>query len=184
MKLVILDRDGVINRDSDAFIKSVAEFEPLPGSIEAIADLTRADFTIAVATNQSGIARGLFDQAELGRIHGKLQADVAAAGGRIAHIAFCPHGPDDGCACRKPLPGMIDEIIETLNVPADAERWIVGDSFRDLQAGVARAFRPVLVRTGKGKKTLRDDALPTGTMVVDDLAQFASFVMQRVNSGN
>lgn len=182
MKLVILDRDGVINRDSDAFIKSVAEFEPLPGSIEAIADLTRAGFTIAVATNQSGIARGLFDQAELERIHAKLQADVAAAGGRIAHIAFCPHGPDDGCACRKPLPGMIDEIIETLSVPADAERWIVGDSLRDLQAGIARACRPVLVRTGKGAKTFQNhaDALPAGTMVVDDLAQFASRVTETV----
>jgi D-glycero-D-manno-heptose 1,7-bisphosphate phosphatase len=176
MRLVILDRDGVINEDSDAFIKSVDEWRPIPGSIEAIARLNRAGFTTAIATNQSGIARGLLTPATLDAIHRKLNDAVTAAGGRIAHLAYCPHGPNDDCLCRKPRPGLIDQIVAALEVPPDADLFVVGDSLRDLEAGLARSARPVLVRTGKGQRTLDDPTarLPDGTLVVDDLAAFAA----------
>ncbi len=176
MRLVILDRDGVINEDSDAFIKNVAEWRPIPGSIAAIARLNRAGFTTAIATNQSGLARGLLTEATLAEIHSALTGAVEAAGGRIAHLAFCPHGPDDDCACRKPRPGLIDQILNALDVPPDAELFVVGDSLRDLEAGGARHARPVLVRTGKGQRTLDDSTtrLPPGTLIVDDLAAFAA----------
>lgn len=177
MKLVILDRDGVINHDSDAFIRSVDEWRPIEGSIDAIARLAQAGYTIAVATNQSGIARGYLSLATLQAIHRRMEEVVTEAGGAIAHIAFCPHGPDDGCACRKPLPGMIDEILDRLGAQNIEERWFVGDSLRDLQAGISRDFRPVLVRTGKGLKTESNrSTLPVGTLIFDDLARFADHI--------
>jgi D-glycero-D-manno-heptose 1,7-bisphosphate phosphatase len=178
MKLVILDRDGVINHDSDAFIRSVDEWRPIEGSIDAIARLTQAGYTIAVATNQSGIARGYLSLATLQAIHRRMEEAVTEAGGAIAHIAYCPHGPDDDCACRKPLPGMIDEILDRLGAQHIGERWLVGDSLRDLEAGVSRGFRPVLVRTGKGVKTEMDrSSLPKNTLIFDDLARFAEHVI-------
>ncbi len=133
MKLVILDRDGVINADSDAYIKSPAEWVPISGSLEAIASLTNAGMTVAVATNQSGLARGLFDIDTLNRIHGLMVERVGAVGGRIDAIAFCPHGPDAGCGCRKPAPGLLLALakrfgVSLLDVP------VVGDSVRDLEA--------------------------------------------------
>lgn len=152
-KLIILDRDGVINQDSDDYVKSLAEWIPIEGSCEAIADLCKAGYTIAIATNQSGLARGYFSLDELEAMHGRMNALVEEAGGKIATIKYCPHGPDDGCDCRKPLPGLVDQIETELGISAEGA-WFIGDSLRDLQAGLAKGCRPVLVMTGKGEKTL------------------------------
>ncbi len=152
-RLIILDRDGVINKDSDAFIKSPEEFVPLPGSLEAIARLNAAGFRVAVATNQSGIARGLFDLQALEAMHHKLEKLLAEVGGHIDGIFYCPHAPDAGCDCRKPRPGLLQQIgrkfeTELTGVP------VIGDSLRDLQSAKAVDAFPVLVRTGKGELSL------------------------------
>jgi D-glycero-D-manno-heptose 1,7-bisphosphate phosphatase len=152
-KLIILDRDGVINQDSDDYVKSLKEWIPIEGSCEAIADLCKAGYTIAVATNQSGLARGYFSVDDLEAMHRRMNAIVEEAGGSIATIKYCPHGPDDACDCRKPLPGLVDQIETELNVSADGA-WFVGDSLRDLQAGLPKGCKPALVMTGKGEKTL------------------------------
>lgn len=153
MRLVILDRDGVINEDSDEYIKSPDEWIPIAGSLEAIARLNRADYRVVVATNQSGIARGYFDLDTLSQIHEKMYRMLASHGGRIDAVFFCPHAPEDGCFCRKPQPGLLQEIASRLRVPLDAVPAI-GDSLRDLQAARAVGAAPVLVRTGKGERTL------------------------------
>jgi D-glycero-D-manno-heptose 1,7-bisphosphate phosphatase len=173
MKLVVLDRDGTINHDSDRYIKSPAEWKPIKGSLEAIARLTQAGFRVVVATNQSGLARGLFDMAALNAIHDVLQRSVHQAGGRIDAIFFCPHAGDADCDCRKPRPGMLLEIGKRLNVPLEGVP-MVGDSLRDLQAAAAAGARPVLVLTGKGRKTRAAGGLPPGTEVHADLAAFAA----------
>ncbi|MBV6751555.1 D-glycero-beta-D-manno-heptose 1,7-bisphosphate 7-phosphatase [Pseudomonas sp. MWU13-2105] len=172
MKLLILDRDGVINQDSDAYIKSVEEWIPLPGAIEAIAQLSRAGWTVAVATNQSGIARGYYDIATLEAMHERLRSLVAQQGGELGLVVYCPHGPDEGCACRKPKPGMLRTIAEHYGVSL-ARLWFVGDSLGDLEAARAVDCQPVLVKTGKGEKTL-GKTLPVGTLVFDDLAAVAA----------
>lgn len=177
MTLVILDRDGVINQDSDAFIKSPAEWVPIPGSLEAIAELTHAGFKVAVATNQSGLARGLLDIDTLNAIHGKMIASVAAVGGRIDAIAFCPHGPGDSCQCRKPAPGLLVRLARRFGVDPTAIA-VVGDSQRDIEAAVAIGASPILVRTGKGRRT--EGALPRrlhGVPVVDDLKTAVSVIL-------
>ncbi len=176
--LVILDRDGVINEDSPDFIRSAREWVPLPGSIAAIADLSRAGFTVAVASNQSGLARGLFDRRALRAMHRKLRKLVAEKGGRVDRIVVCPHGPDDGCDCRKPRPGLLRRLgryygTALRGVPA------IGDSQRDLDAAVAAGARPILVRTGNGRKTeaaLRHDR--ASTEVFDDLAAAAAALLR------
>ncbi len=173
MKLIILDRDGVVNHDSDAYIRSAEEWRPLPGSLEAIARLHRAGYRLVVATNQSGIARGLFDLATLGAIHAKMQQAVADAGGHIDAIFFCPHGPEAGCACRKPRPGLFHEILSRFRV-APAEVHAIGDQLRDLQAAHAAGCRPVLVLSGKGATTMRAGGLPPDTAVRVDLAAVAA----------
>ncbi|MDX1724487.1 MAG: D-glycero-beta-D-manno-heptose 1,7-bisphosphate 7-phosphatase [Pseudomonas sp.] len=172
MKLLILDRDGVINYDSDAYIKNLDEWIPLPGAVEAIARLSRAGWTVAVATNQSGLARGYYDQAALDAMHARLRQLVAEQGGELGLIVHCPHGPDDGCDCRKPKPGMLRQIAAHYNVSLDGV-WFVGDSSRDLKAALAVGCQPVLVKTGKGLLTLAQP-LPAGTLVFDDLAAVAS----------
>jgi D-glycero-D-manno-heptose 1,7-bisphosphate phosphatase len=151
--LVILDRDGVINEDSDAYIKSLAEWRPLPGSIDAIARLSRHGFTVAVATNQSGLGRGLFDLDALEAMHARLNELVEAQGGRIAGIFYCPHTPDDHCDCRKPNTGLIDAIERELGIAA-AGAWLIGDSRGDLEAARRKGCRPLLVLSGKGERTL------------------------------
>ena len=182
-RLVILDRDGVINQDSDAYVKSLAEWLPYPGAIDAIARLSRAGWTVAVATNQSGIARGYYDEATLAAMHDELNRLVTEAGGEIAHIAFCPHGPDDGCACRKPLPGLLEEIRTALGMTSLAGSWMVGDSLRDLQAGDAMGCRPVLLRSGKGERTLAKHpelmAKGSETRVFPDLSDFVDWLLAR-----
>ncbi len=153
MQLVILDRDGVINEDSDTYIKSVDEFIPLPGSLAAIARLNQAGYTIAVATNQSGISRGLFDLNTLDAMHDKLRRLLANEGGVIDKIVFCPHAPDNGCNCRKPLPGLMQQIADHYQIPL-TDVPVIGDSLRDLQAARAVGAQPILVKTGKGLRTL------------------------------
>jgi len=172
MKLVILDRDGTINEDSDAYIKSPAEWRPIKGSLEAIARLTQADYRIVVATNQSGIARKYFDTRTLFAIHETLLRALAPLGGRIDAFFFCPHAADAGCECRKPQPGMLLEVARRFNVPLE-ETYMVGDARRDLEAAAAAGARPVLVLTGKGRKTRDAGDLPAGTEVFADLAAFA-----------
>jgi D-glycero-D-manno-heptose 1,7-bisphosphate phosphatase len=172
VKLVILDRDGTINHDSDNYIKSPAEWRPIDGSLEAIARLTQAGYRVVVATNQSGIARGLFDSATLIAIHAMVQRAVALAGGRIDAFFFCPHAADSACACRKPKPGMLLEIARRFNVSL-ADVCMVGDAQRDVEAAAAAGARPVLVLTGKGRMTFDEGKLPPGTEVYPDLAAFA-----------
>ncbi|MDW8842435.1 D-glycero-beta-D-manno-heptose 1,7-bisphosphate 7-phosphatase [Pseudomonas carnis] len=172
LKLLILDRDGVINYDSDAYIKSVEEWIPLPGSIEAIAQLSKAGWTVAIATNQSGIARGYYDIATLDAMHARLRTLVAEQGGEVGLVVYCPHGPDEGCDCRKPKPGMLKIIAEQYKVPL-AGIWFVGDSLGDLEAAKAVDSQPVLVKTGKGEKTQAKN-LPVGTLIFDDLAAVAA----------
>lgn len=172
VKLIVLDRDGVINEDSDAFVKSVDEWIPIPGSLEAIARLCKAGWTVAVATNQSGLARGLFDQSTLDQMHFKMQQLVMEQGGQIDLIVHCPHGPEDGCDCRKPLPGLFQKIADHFHMDDLQTVPVVGDSLRDLQAGMELGGAPYLVRTGKGQRTL-EGPLPAGTQVVDDLSALA-----------
>lgn len=174
MKLVILDRDGVINQDSDAYIKSVDEWLPIPGSIAAITRLCRAGYTVTVATNQSGLARKLFDLDTLEAIHDKMCRLVADNGGEIAGIYYCPHLPTAGCNCRKPAPGLLDAIAEDfatslVDVP------FIGDSLKDLQAGLQRACQPILVRSGKGceqekQLALESHTLRQKTLIYNDLS--------------
>jgi D-glycero-D-manno-heptose 1,7-bisphosphate phosphatase len=181
MKLIILDRDGTINEDRDDFVKAPDEWVPVPGALEAIARLNHAGWHTVIATNQSGLARGLFDMAALNAIHARMNRELAALGGRIDAVFFCPHGPDDGCRCRKPLPGLIEMIAERYGMDL-REVHLVGDSLRDLQAGVAVGCRSHLVRTGKAAELdavqlealLRD--VP-GARVHADLAAFAHAVI-------
>jgi len=177
MKLIILDRDGVINEDSDEYIKSPDEFIPIPGSLEAIARLNHAGYIVLVATNQSGIARGYFSMDTLTQIHDKLRRLLSAYGGHIDGIFFCPHGPDDQCNCRKPRPGLYEEIAQRLNtdlfdVPA------VGDSLRDLQAAQLVGASPILVRTGKGEHTLAKAEGLDGIPVYTNLAAFVDNLLE------
>ena len=172
MKLIVLDRDGVINFDSDEFIKSPDEWKPIPGSLEAIARLTQLGYHIVVATNQSGVGRGLFDMDTLNAIHDKMSKAVAHAGGRIDAVFFCPHTNGDNCECRKPKAGMLIDIANRFNTDAEGMP-VVGDALRDLQSAVLVGAQPILVLTGKGKKTQADPALPPNTRVFADLAAVA-----------
>ncbi|MGE3295789.1 MAG: D-glycero-beta-D-manno-heptose 1,7-bisphosphate 7-phosphatase [Porticoccaceae bacterium] len=180
---VILDRDGVINAESDQFIKNLDEWRPLPGSIDAIARLCRAGFQVVVATNQSGVGRGLIAPDALAAMHRELERLVNIAGGQLAGIFWCPHVPEDGCDCRKPRPGLLHRIasefaIELAGIPA------IGDSLRDLEAAVAVGCAPILVRTGNGVATeyaltSNPDARLHGLVVVDDLAAAADLLISR-----
>ena len=169
MKLIVLDRDGVINQDSAAYIKSPGEWRPIAGSLNAISRLNQAGFHVIVATNQSGIGRGLFDMAALNAIHDKMHKALAQAGGRVDAIFYCPHAGDDNCNCRKPKPGMLEDIVHRLNTSLSGVPMI-GDSLRDLQAAAAAQALPMLVLTGKGRKTQRAGGLPPDTRVFADLA--------------
>jgi D-glycero-D-manno-heptose 1,7-bisphosphate phosphatase len=177
MKLVILDRDGVINFDSAQFIKSPAEWKPIPGSLEAIARLNQSGYRVVVATNQSGVGRDLFDMDTLNAIHEKMHKALFTVGGRVDAIYYCPHAADSGCDCRKPKTGMFRRIAETLNanlagVPA------IGDSLRDLQAAASSGCQPILVRTGKGEKTRAEGNLPEGTLEFADLATAVDHILR------
>jgi D-glycero-D-manno-heptose 1,7-bisphosphate phosphatase len=171
-KLVVLDRDGVINVDSDAFIKSPDEWVAIPGSLEAIARLNQAGYRVAIASNQSGIGRGLFDMAALNAMHQKMNRATAVVGGRIDAVFFCPHTQEDECDCRKPKPGMLQQIKDRYEIDP-AVTPVVGDSLRDLESGAALGFELHLVLTGKGQKTLASGKLPPNTKVHEDLRTFA-----------
>jgi len=183
VKLVILDRDGTINEDRDDYVKSPAEWVPIPGSLEAIARLNHAGWQTVIATNQSGLGRGLFDMATLNLMHAKMNVQLARVGGRVSAVFFCPHTPEDQCDCRKPLPGLYLQIGERFgadlaNVP------VVGDSLRDLEAAVAAGCPPHLVRTGKSaaldaaQLAQLHDKVP-GLQVHDDLTAFAEYMIQQ-----
>lgn len=176
MKLLILDRDGVINEDSPDYIKTPEEWLPIAGSLEAIGELSRSGWTIVVATNQSAIGRKMIAVDALNRIHAKMHRAIAGQGGHVDAVFFCPHGPDAGCVCRKPNPGMILDISSRFHVPC-SQLTMVGDSQRDLQAIAAAGGKPVLVRTGNGIKTEQKGLMPEGTQVFDDLAAFAAHLL-------
>jgi len=181
MKLVILDRDGTINEDSSEFIKSEAEWKPLPGALEAIAKLNHAGWHVVVASNQSGLGRGLFDVAALNVMHAKMHKLLATAGGRVEAVFYCPHAPDQTCRCRKPLPGLFEQIGERYGVSLKGVPT-VGDSARDIIAGAAVGCEPHLVLTGKGE-ALRGqplpDHFPAGTRVHENLLAFADYLVAR-----
>ena len=175
MKLVILDRDGVINQDSDKYIKSPAEWQPIPGSIEAIARLHQGGYRIVVATNQSGIGRGLFDMATFNAMNDKMMELVFRQGGRIDALFFCPHTDLENCTCRKPRTGMYEEIAARYHMDLKGVPC-VGDAIRDLKAAEAVGGQPMLVLTGKGRKTADDPAMPRETLVFPDLAAAAAHI--------
>jgi D-glycero-D-manno-heptose 1,7-bisphosphate phosphatase len=186
MNLIILDRDGTINEDRDDFVKSAEEWLPIPGSLEAIARLNQAGWQTVIATNQSGLGRGLFDMAALNAIHTKMNAALARVGGRIGAVFFCPHAPEDQCSCRKPLPGLYQQIGERFGVALDTVP-VVGDSVRDLEAALAAGCPAHLVRTGKGAAMTEAqiarlmETVP-GTQVHADLAAFAESIIQSERS--
>lgn len=177
--LVILDRDGVINEDSPDFIRSPEAWRPIPGSLDAIGRLTHAGWRVAVATNQSGIARGLFDEDMLEAIHLRMRAAVESVGGVIEVIAYCPHGPDDFCSCRKPKPGLLHQIAVRTGLPIAAAPC-VGDSLRDLIAAQTAGCSPVLVRTGKGRET----EAGLGNWIVPVFDDLQTFVRDLTRSGS
>jgi len=170
MKLVILDRDGVINQDSDQFIKNTSEWKQIPGSLAAIAKLNHAGYRVVVASNQSGIGRGLFDMGALNAINDKMYRALAQVGGRIDALFYCPHAAEANCDCRKPKPGMFIDIAQRFNVDL-AGVPSIGDSLRDLQAAAAAGAQPMLVLTGKGARTEGAGGLPEGTPIFADLAE-------------
>jgi D-glycero-D-manno-heptose 1,7-bisphosphate phosphatase len=181
-KLVILDRDGTINRASDEFVKSPEEWHPLPGALEAIGRLNHAGFHVVLASNQSGIGRGLFDMAALNAVHTHMLKSLAAVGGRIDAIFYCPHAPDEGCACRKPLPGLLQQIAERYGMTLAGVPY-VGDSLRDMQSAQAAACSPHLVLTGRHAH-LESQPLPAqfpaNTLVHADLAAFVDHFLADV----
>lgn len=174
MKIVMLDRDGVINEDSPDYIKSVAEWQPIPGSLEAIARLCQSGFRVFIASNQSGLGQGLFDYDALCEIHDRLQQQLAELGGRIDGIAFAPDHPDAPTPMRKPAPGMILDLVRRLNANPELIP-MVGDSWRDIEAARAARVQPILVRTGNGRSTEAEHRSELrGVAVYDDLAAYAS----------
>ncbi|HUO43988.1 MAG TPA: D-glycero-beta-D-manno-heptose 1,7-bisphosphate 7-phosphatase [Burkholderiales bacterium] len=177
MKLVILDRDGVINYDSDLYIKSPDEWRPIPDSLEAIARLNQAGWRVVVASNQAGVGRGLFDMATLAAIHDKMHRAVMQAGGRIEAIFYCPHARDSDCNCRKPKPGLFEDIARRFNTDLTGAPAI-GDSLRDLQAAAQVQAQPILVMTGKGRKTAAAGGLPENTRTYADLSEAAKDLAQ------
>lgn len=176
--LIILDRDGVINHDSDEYIKNEDEWFPIQGSIEAISMLSRAGYSICVVSNQSGLARGLFDEFDLARMHELMCTLVEEGGGSIDGIFYCPHGPDDNCGCRKPKTGLLDQIEEQFSLSVEGS-WFVGDKETDIDTALAKKCRPILVLTGYGSLT-KDTVAPeklAGVPVFDDLFGAAMFII-------
>ena len=177
MKIVILDRDGVINYDSDQYIKSPAEWRAMPGSLEAIAKLTQAGYKVVIASNQSGLGRGLFDMDTLNAIHDKMHRAVQSVGGRIDAVFYCPHTSDSKCNCRKPKPGMFLRIGACFNTDL-SDAYVIGDSLRDLQPAASVGARTVLVLTGKGEATQAEGNLPEGTLIFSDLAAAVEHILK------
>jgi len=177
-KFIILDRDGVINEDSDDYVKSAEEWYPISGSLEAIAKLKQAGYTVVIATNQSGIGRGLFGFEEFEEMCEKMDVMLDQVGGYIDGIFLCPHAPEDGCDCRKPLPGMFEQIAGEFDMDLSGVP-IVGDSLRDLQAGQAVGCTPYLVKTGKGERTIAKGEGLEGVVIFEDLAEFVDQLLSK-----
>jgi len=175
-KLVVLDRDGVINQDSDDYIKSAAEWLPIPGSLEAIARLNRAGYRVVVTTNQSGLARGYFQLDDFYAMNQKMHSLLLQRGGHLDGLFYCPHSPDDHCDCRKPKPGLLHDVAKRLQVNLQGV-WSVGDSLRDLQAAEAVGAKPVLVLTGKGQRTVQDLSAVGEVPVYDNLSAFVDHLL-------
>ncbi len=175
-KLVVLDRDGVVNLDSDQFIKTPDEWIPIDGSLEAIAALNQAGYRVVIASNQSGIGRGLFEMSALNAMHEKMHKALSRLGGRVDAVFFCPHTAADGCDCRKPKAGMLEQLAERFGVELKGVP-LVGDSLRDLEAGLAVGCAPHLVLTGKGRQTEEKGGLPPGTLIHEDLRAFARWLL-------
>lgn len=175
-KLIILDRDGVINEDSDNYIRSLEEWLPIAGSIEAIAKLSIAGYLIAIATNQAGLAKGLFNEADLNAMHAKMIELVELSGGTITTIRYCPHHPNENCGCRKPRPGMLISILEDLNVKPE-DSWFIGDNLKDIQAGERAGSKTALVKTGKGTATLAKGEGLANSQVFKDLFEFSEHIL-------
>lgn len=180
MKVIVLDRDGVINHDSDDYIKSAEEWQPLEGSLDAIARLNHSGYTVVVASNQSGLARGYFDIEALSAMHGKMDEMLAEIGARIDAIFYCPHGPEDGCDCRKPKPGMLLEIGQRFNVSLE-EVIFIGDSISDIKTAYSAHAKAMLVRTGKGAKAekILQTECKGSVPVFDDLASAVTAILQK-----
>lgn len=181
-KLIILDRDGVINYDSNDYIKTPEEWHAIPGSLNAIAQLNQAGYEIVIATNQSGVARGLYDLAMLDRIHQKLLTELALAGGQISEIFFCPHHPDEHCGCRKPELGMFRQIQKKYSIDDLSDTFFIGDSLADMLAAFALPCKPILVLTSKGQQTLTSH--PTLLASVPHFADLAHAVEYILNTDN
>ncbi len=176
-RYVLLDRDGVINQDSEAYIKSPAEWQPLPGSLEGIALLTQHGYGVVVITNQSGLARGLFDVVTLERIHEKMRQAVNQVGGVIDAIYYCPHNADAECSCRKPKPGLLERFAQDTHAVL-AECYFIGDSYRDIQAGLSAGAQPILVKTGNGQLTAAHHPHLT-VPVFENLYEAAHYIISR-----
>jgi D-glycero-D-manno-heptose 1,7-bisphosphate phosphatase len=178
MKLIVIDRDGVINEDSDDYIKSPDEWVPVPGSLEAIARLNRAGFIVTVATNQSGLSRGYFDLKTLSAIHRKMESMLFEQGGRVDAVFYCPHGPKDNCECRKPKPGLLNDIGHRFQINMNSVMFI-GDTISDIKAAKAAKAKPVLVRTGKGKNTeqLLEENSFNDVPVYENLFEAVDFIL-------
>ena len=178
-KLIILDRDGVINEDCDNYIRSAQEWIPIPGSIDAIAKLSKAGYLVAVATNQSGLARGYFTKDDLTNMHSKMLKLISEAGGEIKTIKFCPHHPKEKCKCRKPKGGLIIDILEELKVSPE-DTWVVGDTLKDIQAGKSAGCKTALVKTGKGLKNIHEKygSIPT-SFIFDNLSAFCKRILTK-----
>ncbi len=181
MKIIILDRDGVINQDSTNFIKNESEWIPIPGSLEAIAKLCKNGYTVTVCTNQSGIGRNLFTLEDFENINRKMNTLINSFGGVLSGIFYCPHTDQDNCYCRKPRTGMILDIIRKFNIDNVSNLYMVGDSLRDLIAINAVGGKPVLVKTGKGNGTVKDLSIPSNTLIFNDLYQFTQYLLKEKN---
>lgn len=175
-KLIILDRDGVINLDSDEYIKSPEEWIPIESSLRAIAKLNRTGYKVAVATNQSGIARGMFDTTTLAIMHKKMEMELAKVGAHIDALEYCPDHPDNPGPDRKPNPGMVNKLLSLFNASPE-QTWFVGDSISDIECAINSQCKPALVLSGKGRQTLKKDQFPSLTPVFDDLQHFVDSLL-------
>ena len=180
-RLIVLDRDGTLNADPEDYIRSPDDWQPLPGALEAVARLNQGGWRVVIASNQSGLGRGLFDVATLNAVHARMHKLLAAVGARVEAVFFCPHAPEDACDCRKPAPGLYQQIARRLHVPV-AQIVAVGDSVRDAQAAVAAGCDAHLVLTGQSARHRdgsRPDGLPAGVTVHQELSAFADAILAR-----
>jgi len=176
--MVILDRDGVINHVAEDDVTTVDGWSPIPGSIEAISRLKKAGYLVTIATNHSGIARGLYSETELQQMHDKMQKMLSARGASIDGIFYCPHGPEANCICRKPKPGLLFQIAKKFDIDL-SETPLVGDNISDIQAAKMANAKPILVRTGKGEYVMQHFPEALDVPVYDDLAHFVRETLRR-----